>query len=135
MEIDGLIDALQDIFSQSDIAVSQVDEVGDIVGILQDCGIDLSLYTPDEITQALEFALDNTDSDIEVAESKDVAFTGSSKDSLMSELRQAHHNAEYYENQLKNDNISSTYRSTCTFKLEQALKKITELTEQINRLK
>lgn len=60
---------------------------------------------------------------------------GSDKSWLESELRTAKHNAEYYRNELKNPNISSTFRSSCEFRLEQALKKIAEITEKLSKLK
>lgn len=116
------------------------DDVDALLSSLNEQGVDLSNYTSDEIQSALDEALNSgdfqdNDSIKNITESNDISFLGSDKSWLESELRTAKHNAEYYRNELKNPNISSTFRSSCEFKLEQALKKIAEITEKLSKLK
>lgn len=71
----------------------------------------------------------------------DISFTGNDNAnqiaSLQSDLRTAQHNADFYSKEINNftDNTSSTYRSTCISRLNDATSKIKDIQSQINRLK
>lgn len=50
-------------------------------------------------------------------------------------LNQANKDIDYYKRELKKPSLSNTYRESCLFRLEQAAKKVTEITDKIVKLK
>lgn len=60
---------------------------------------------------------------------------GSNIDSLERDLKMANNNIDYYSEQLARTDITDTYRKNCKFKLDQAIKKVAELAEKIEKAK
>lgn len=134
MDTNSLVAFIQDIFSSNDIQIDGSDNTDKLIEIVDNYGVDLSSYSPDEISEALKYAL-NDDSNIDSYNSQTNISFGSSQDSLERELRQENRNIDYYEKELRRTNISDTYRNNCLFKLQQAVKNAAELAEEINKLK
>lgn len=134
MDINSLVAFIQDIFSSNDIQIDGSENTDKLIEILDNYGVDLSSYSPDEISEALKYAL-NDDSNMDSYNSQTNIAFGSSEDSLERELRQENRNIDYYEKELRRTNISETYRNNCLFKLQQAVKNAAELAEEINKLK
>ena len=134
MDTNSLVAFIQDIFSSNDIQIDGSDNTDKLIEIVDNYGVDLSSYSPDEISEALKYAL-NDDSNMDSYNSQTNISFGSSQDSLERELRQENRNIDYYEKELRRTNISDTYRNNCLFKLQQAVKNAAELAEEINKLK
>lgn len=134
MDTNSLVTFIQDIFSSNDIQIDGSENTDKLIEIVDNYGVDLSSYSPDEISEALKYAL-NDDSNMDSYNSQTNISFGNSQDSLERELRQENRNIDYYEKELRRTNISETYRNNCLFKLQKAVKNATELAEEINKLK
>ena len=126
-----------------------VDDI-DILDVLSNCGVDLSSYSPEEIMDALEYAIGNegTSVDVDIDVNSDqspiadnISF-GASQSQIDSDidyyerkLRQANTDIDYYSRELRRNNISNTYRGDCQSRLQQALHKASELAKKISDLK
>ena len=150
MDIDNLIEMIHNILAGAGEHLDcNVDDM-DIYDVLSNCGVDLSSYSPEEIMDALEYAIGsegtNVDVDIDVNNGQspiadNISFGASQSqidndiDYYERKLRQANTDIDYYSRELRRTNISNTYRGDCQSKLQQALHKASELAKKISDLK
>lgn len=59
---------------------------------------------------------------------------GASQESIQRDLRAANNDIDYYTKQLGRPNITDVYRNNCQFKLEQTVKKASELAKELDKL-
>lgn len=59
MDTNSLVAFIQDIFSSNDIQIDGSDNTDKLIEIVDNYGVDLSSYSPDEISEALKYALND----------------------------------------------------------------------------
>lgn len=140
MEEDSIQDILEEFLNNHNIDADSGDELLDII---LNQGIDLSVYTPDEIMDALEYALHDINDPITTDVIHNVNFMGHHDipsniqhdiDYYEGRLKDANDDIDYYTKELKRSNISDTYRNNCKSSLQSAIKKSSECAEKIKSL-
>lgn len=59
---------------------------------------------------------------------------GAGQESIQRDLKTANNDIDYYTKQLGRSNITEVYRNNCQFKLDQAIKKASELAKELDKL-
>ena len=141
MEDESIQDLLDVFFNEHNI---DADTGEDFLNSILNQGIDLSAYTPDEIMDALEYALQEYNDPTAITDvNHDVAFKAQQAmphnvqddiDYYERRLKAANDDIDYYTKELRRGNISDTYRNNCKSSLQSAIKKSTECAEKIKTL-
>ena len=141
MDGDSIQDVLNEFLTNHNVDSDTCDNLLDII---LDQGIDLSIYTPDELSDALEYALQNLDSTPQIIDNSNPTFLAHS-DNIPSEiqrdidyyegkLREANRDIDYYTKQLGRSGISDTYRNNCKSSLKSAINNSEDYSEKIRNL-
>lgn len=144
MDIDSLSDWLYALISSHSGQMEGAFDVNTLISGLSVYGIDLTMYSPEEITEALAYAFSvNTVpiTDNALLHYDGVTFEGNSNN-IPNDIsyyerkqRDAEGNIEYYTRELRRSGLSKTYREDCHRNLQQAIKKTTEIAKRIKDLK
>ena len=137
MDIDSLSDWLHALISSHSGQMEGAFDVNTLISGLSVYGIDLTMYSPEEITEALAYAF----TDNALLHYDGVTFEGNSNNIpndisyYERKLRDAEGNIEYYTRELRRSGLSKTYREDCHRNLQQAIKMTTEIAKRITDLK